>query len=93
MTEMKFVAVFARVGLAKLDAGNLGDGVGFVRRFERTGQERALRDRLRRVLRVNAGAAEEQNFAHAVMMRGADDVVLDLEIARAKIRRDSRCSP
>ena len=47
-------AVLAGISLAKFDAGNLGDGIRFVRRLEQTGEKRIFRNRLRRVLRINA---------------------------------------
>ena len=71
MAEMKLSPYSRGVSLAELDPGDLGDGVGFVRRLERAGQQRALRDRLRRELRVNAGAAEEEQLARAMLVRGA----------------------
>ena len=80
-------AVFPRIGLAKLDSGDLGDRVGLVRRFERAGQKRRFRNRLRRVFRINAGAAEKQKFAHARFVRSADDVVLDLQVIEQEFHR------
>ena len=80
-------AVFARVGLAKFDSGDLGDGVGLVGRLERAGQERSFRNRLRRVLRINAGAAEKQEFAHTRFVRRVDDVVLDLQVIEQEFHR------
>jgi hypothetical protein len=41
-------AVLAAIGLAELDAGDLGNGVPLVGRFERTGEERIFAYRLRR---------------------------------------------
>ena len=56
----EIAAVLARVGLAELDAGDLGQRVGFVRRLQRAGEQRVLGDRLRREFRVDARAARER---------------------------------
>ena len=71
-------AVLAAVGLAEFDARDLGDCVGLVGRLERAGKERALGNRLRRVLRINAGAAEKQKFANPRVVSSAQDIVLEL---------------
>lgn len=74
-------AVLDAVGLAHLDAGDLGDGVPLVGGLERAGEERALRDGLRRELWVDAGGAEEEELEDgAAAQRGVDDVGLDLEV-------------
>ncbi len=80
-------AVFPRVRLAKLNPGDLGDRVGFVGGFERAGEQRRFRDRLRRVFRINAGAAKKQQFAHTRFVGRADDVVLDLQIIEQEFHR------
>ena len=58
-------AVLPAIGLAQLDAGDLGDRVPLVGRLERAGQQRVLGDRLRRELRIDAGRAEEQQLLDA----------------------------
>lgn len=74
-------AVLDAVGLAHLDAGDLGDGVPLVGGLERAGEERVLRDGLRRELGVDAGGAEEEELADgAAAQRGVDYVGLDLEV-------------
>ncbi len=47
-------AVLRAIGGGKLDAGDLGDGIGLVGRLERPGQKSVLDDRLRRELRIDA---------------------------------------
>jgi hypothetical protein len=42
---------------------------------------------LRRELRVNAGAAEEEKFAHPIIVGRANDVVLRLQIIEEKLDR------
>jgi hypothetical protein len=74
-------AVLDAVRLAHLDAGDLGDGVPLVGGLERAGEERVLRDGLRRELGVDAGGAEEEELADgAALERRVDDVGLDLEV-------------
>jgi hypothetical protein len=57
-------AVLGAVVLAELEAGDLGDGVGFVGGLERAGEQAVLGHRLGRQLRVDAGRAEEQDAGH-----------------------------
>ena len=76
--------MFASVRLAKLDAGDLGNCVRFVRWLQRPAEQRAFRDGLRRKLRVNAGASEKKQFARAILVRRADDVVLNPQILEEK---------
>ena len=52
-------AVLAVEAAAELDAGDLGDGIGTVGLFQGTGEEVLLLERLGRELRVDAGAAQE----------------------------------
>ena len=57
-------AVFAVEAAAKLDAGDLGQRVGAIGLFERAGEEVLLLQRLRRELRVDARATEEEQSFH-----------------------------
>ena len=54
MAEMKSQPVLAAISRSKLQAGDLGDRIRFVRRLKRAGQERVLADRLRRKPWVDA---------------------------------------
>ena len=80
-------AVLPAVGLAQLDAGDLGDRVPLVGRLERPGQQRVLGDRLRRELRVDAGRAEEQQLLDAALPGGVDDVGLDHQVVVEELGR------
>ena len=53
-------AVLPVVGLAELDAGDLGDGVRLVGRFQGAAQQVFLAHRLGAVARVDAGASQEE---------------------------------
>ena len=68
------------VTLAHLQAGNLGDGIGLVGIFQRTGEQGVLRHRLRRFLRVDTGTSQEEQFLHPMGVGLADDVALDLHV-------------
>lgn len=48
--------------LAHFDAGDLGDGVPFVGRLERGGEEGGFGDRLRGEFGVDAGGSEEEEL-------------------------------
>ena len=65
--------ILAGISLAELDAGNLCNGVGIVRRLQRTGEQRILRERLGGQFRINARAPEEEEFRHAKVGCRLDD--------------------
>ena len=74
------VAVLAVATFAQLDAGDLGDGVGFVGLLQRAGEEVVLLDRLGAVARVDATGAEETQILDSGLEGAVDDVVLDSEV-------------
>src|SRR3990167_5676609 len=55
-------AMLLAVGFAKFQSGDFRNRVPLIRRLQRTGQQRAFRNRLRRKFRVDAGGAEEQKL-------------------------------
>ena len=67
-------------GFAQLDAGDLGDGIGLVGGFERTGEQVLFANRLRAIARVDAARAEEDQPLHAGAVRALDEVGLDLQV-------------
>jgi hypothetical protein len=67
-------AVLAVVAFAELDAGDLGDGVGFVGGLERAGEEVVFLDRLGAVARVDAARAQEAQALHAGLEGAVDQV-------------------
>lgn len=73
-------AVLAVVGLAELDAGDLGQGVELVGGLQGASQKVFLLDGLRAQLGIDAGAAQEQELLHARVERSVDDVVLDHQV-------------
>jgi len=70
-------AVLAVVTFAEFDAGDLGDGVGFVGGFQGAGQQGVFAHGLRGEFGVDAAAAEEQEFLHAHAPGLMDDVGFD----------------
>ena len=81
-------AVLPPVRLAELDARDLGDGVRFVRRFQRAREQRFLVDRLRGELRVDARTAQKQQLAHPGGVGRLDEVVLNFEVIQQEIDRE-----
>ena len=73
-------AVLQVVALAHLQAGNLGDGVLLVGVLQRAGQEAVLLHGLRCVLGIDAGAAQEEQFLHAMGVGFTDHVALNLHV-------------
>ena len=73
-------SMLAMVGLAHLDAGDLGDGVELVGGLQSTGQEVFLLDGLRAELGVDAGTAQEQELFHTPVEGSVDDVVLHHQV-------------
>jgi hypothetical protein len=63
---------------AQLDAGDLGDSLGTVRLFERTGEKVFLFKRLRSEFRLDAGAPQEYQTLHA----RAECLMYDVELDR-----------
>lgn len=82
-------AVLPPVGLDELQPGDLGNGVPLVRLLEWTREECLLVDRLRRVLGVDAGGAEEDKALDAGLVGGVDDVRLDHQVV-VEERRGAR---
>jgi len=80
-------AVLLAIGLAKLDAGDLGDGVPLVGWLQASGEEVLLLHRLRGELGVNAGAAQELELLAAVLPGRFDDVRLDQEVLAKEVNR------
>ncbi len=68
------------ISLAKPYPRDFGDSVGVVRRFQRAGQERRLLDWLWRHFRVNARAAQKEEFLRSEVCCGFNDVVLDTQV-------------
>ena len=73
-------AVLQVVALAHLQASNLGNGILLVGVLQRAGQQAVLLHRLGSILGVDAGAAQEEEFLHAMGIGLADHVALDLHV-------------
>jgi len=73
-------AVLQVVALAHLQAGYLGDGILLVGVFQRAGQEAVLLHRLQGVLGIDTGAAQEEQFLHAMGVSLTDDIALNLHV-------------
>ena len=92
-------AILAAIGLAELDAGDLGDRVPLVGRLERAGQQRLLGDRLRRQTRIDAGGAQQQQLLDAGAPRRLDDVrsgwhqVVVEELGRPRVVGEDAADP
>ena len=79
--------MLAVVAFTQLDAGDLGNGVGLVRGFQRAGEQRVFTHRLRRHARVDARRTQKQQPLHPGRMRGLDDIGLDHQVVVQKISR------
>lgn len=85
--------VLTVVGCTELDAGDLGDGIGFIGAFEGAGQEVFFPDRLRAVTRIDATGAQKQELTHIRLEGGVNDIGLDGEIVVEKVRRIALVGP
>ena len=83
----EIVAVLFVVGLAQLDAGDLGDRVPLVRGLQWAGEQALLRHRLRGVLRVDAGGAEKEEALDAGLVGRGDDALLDGQVVADEVGR------
>ncbi len=79
------LAVLPSVHLAQFQAGNLGNGVAFVCRLERCGQQTVLRDRLGRKLRIDTRASQEQELLDTVLGGRVNHVGCEYQILVEKI--------
>jgi hypothetical protein len=68
-----------------LQPGNFSYGIGFICIFEGRREEVILFHRLWRLLGIDAGATQEQQFLHVVPEAFVDNVVLDLEVLVDKV--------
>ena len=73
-------AILPAIGLAELDAGDLGHRIPLVGRLERPGEQRRLGDGLRRQARIDAGRAQQHQLLDAGATRRLDDVALDHQV-------------
>ena len=80
-------SILAGISLAELDAGDLCDRIRIVRRFQWTGEQRILRERLGGHFWINARTAEEEEFRHAKVGCGLDDIVLNREVLDKELDR------
>src|ERR1700680_4759553 len=60
------------VGLAQLDASDLGDGIPLVCGLKRAREELRLNDRLASELRINAGRPQKEELLDAGVVGGGD---------------------
>ena len=73
-------AVLAVVGLAQLDAGDLGHRIGLVGGLEHAGEQLPLVHGLRGVFGIDAGTAEKEQILDPGTVGGIDDVDFDLQV-------------
>ena len=79
--RLRLAAIGAAIlGLAKLDAGDLGNRIPVVGRLERTCQKCALLDRLRRVLGIDARRSQERATFDAALIGALYHAQFDHEI-------------
>ena len=76
----KVGAVLQVVALAHLKTCNLGNGVRLVGVLQGTSEKGVLHHRLRGLLGIDAGAAEEEKLLHTVGICLTDNVALDLHV-------------
>ena len=81
------VLILRAIGLAELDPCDLGDGIPFVRRLQRAGQQAVFGDRLRGELGIDAGRAEKQKPFHIRRVRRRADIGFDLQVLQQEIDR------
>jgi len=73
-------AVLEVVALAHLQTGYLGNGILLIGILQRAGKQTILLHRLWCVLGIDAGAAQEEEFLHAMGVGFTDHVALNLHI-------------
>src|SRR5258705_8377694 len=78
--------VLTVVAAAKLNAGDLRNGVGLVGWLQRPRQQRLLLDGLRRVLGIDAARTKEKQLADPSTIGGCDNVQLNPKVGDNEIR-------
>lgn len=78
-------AILKVVALTKFQSGDFGNGIRLVGVLQLARQEAILGHRLGRLARVDAGAAQEEQFFYPLEVRLVDDIVLDLEVLVDKL--------
>ena len=73
-------AILPAIGLAELDAGDLGDRIPLVGGLQRAGQQGAFGNGLRRQPRINARGAHQQQLLDLGATRCLDHVRLDHQV-------------
>ena len=73
------------VALAHLQSGNLSDGIFLVGIFQRRSKEHILAHRLRCILWIDAGRAQEEELLHAMRISIADYVALHLHVLHDEV--------
>src|SRR5438477_4007363 len=74
----KIAAKLSPVSLAKLDPGNFGDGIPFIRWLKGAGEEVFLFERLRGEFGINAGTAQKQQLFYSRPEGSPNQIVLNL---------------
>ncbi len=80
-------AVLAAIGLAELEARDLGDRVPFVGGLQRSRQQRRLRDRLRGQLGIDAARSEKEQLLDPDSVGALHDIGLDHEVLVEELGR------
>jgi hypothetical protein len=83
----KVAFVLTAIGPAQAYAGKLGQCIGFIRRFQRSGHQLSFGHRLCAQSRINAGGTEKHQFLNAAARSGVDDIDSNGYIVVGKIRR------
>ena len=81
------VAVLTAVGLAQLDADDLGQGVALVGGFQRPPQQRLLGDRLVGQAGVDAGTPKVEQFLHPDPVGGLHHSAVDHQVVVEELGR------
>ena len=81
----EIASMLMAVALAELDAGDFRDAIRLIGAFHWPGEQAVLANGHFGVLRIDAGAAEEEQLLHIETMRGGKDGILDLEVVEQEI--------
>jgi len=86
-------AVLLMVGLAEFDAGDLGDGVGFVGRLQEAAEQVFLPHGLGAFPGVDAGGPQVEELFNVIKVGGVDHGGVDHHIVVDELRRSGGVGP
>src|SRR3569623_639375 len=79
-------AILPVITFAQFNTRDFGDGVRFIRLFQRPGEKILLLNRLGTITRINAAGAEKADALHVCQVRSMNEIGLDYQVLIYELR-------